>query len=453
MGGNAIDAVTAAGFATPMCEPVLSSLGGGGFCLFAPADAQPKLLDFFVDVPGLGGMPHATSVRTVSVKFGSTAEQVFHVGWGTIATPGCFAGYLDMHRRWGRLPLQEVLAPAIQLAATEVELDPMQLRFLEVVSPILDLIEPSSWTFKSREGTFSNSAYLRLVQGLASGDVEGAYDPALVDSICQAVRNGGGMLSTADMNRYRPQLREPLRSLHSGAQVWTNPPPSFGGSIITDALQAVARSESASWACVADALEGATLARRKVTDVTEGTTHVSVIDRDGGMAALSISNGSGSGMVVNGIQLNNMLGEEDLNSAIQAGGIAAIHDLEPGRRMGSMMAPTITELADGTRIALGTGGSERIRSAITTTLIRVIDQRMALDAAIGAPRVHVANGQVDIEPGLMPPGEDIDFSGRPTREWPDRDLYFGGVHAVMKRRDGSILAVGDPRRGGAVAVG
>jgi len=452
LGGNAIDAVTAAGFATPMCEPVLSSLAGGGFCLYAPANAEPKLLDFFVDVPGLGGMPDSPMVETVTVKFGNTAEQVFHAGWGTVATPGCFAGYLDMHRRWGRLPLAEVLAPAIELAASGLHLDPIQIRFLDVVAPILELTEHSASIFTSHDGLFTNHEYLRLLTDLAQGDIEGAYDSAYISSVSNAVRKGGGVLSSEDMRNYRPMLRDPLRTTHSGAQVWTNPPPSFGGSIVSDALDRIARAQSSSWETVVDALEDATSAQRKVTDVTEGTTHISVLDASGGMAALSVSNGAGSGTVVDGIQLNNMLGEEDLNTAIQTSGIGAIHELQPGTRMGSMMAPTITELRDGSRIALGTGGSERIRSAVTTTLTRVIDLRMALDDAVAAPRLHVANGQVDLEPGLLQFRRIPEFAGRPARVWPARDLYFGGVHAVMKRKDGSVLAVGDPRRGGSVAV-
>lgn len=166
---------------------------------------------------------------------------------------------------------------------------------------------------------------------------------------------------------------------------------------------------------------------------------------------MSVSNGSGSGVMVNGVQLNNMLGEEDLNYAIRTRGIGAIHELEPGVRMGSMMAPTIAELHDGSKVALGTGGSERIRSAITTTLVSIIDHGRSLADSVLAPRIHVSADRIEVEPGALVDVDAID--GRPLHRWADPDLFFGGVHAVAKRSDGSVVAVGDPRRGGAVAVG
>jgi len=133
-GGNAVDAVIAAAFASAVAEPTLSSVGGGGFLLVREPDADPVVLDFFVDVPGLGGNDVQPAVQTLSVTYGSSAQQTFHVGWGTIATPGCFAGYLDAHRRWGRLPLTEVLAPAIAAARDGVALDDaLQARIREAI--------------------------------------------------------------------------------------------------------------------------------------------------------------------------------------------------------------------------------------------------------------------------------------------------------------------------------
>ena len=440
-GGNAIDAVVAAGFATPMCEPVLSSIAGGGFCMYEAPGAAPVMLDFFVDVPGLGTRPEIPNVATISVNFGGNAEQVFHAGWGTVATPGCLPGLLDAHQRWGQLALPDVIAPAKQMAERGVRLDEVQLAFLDVVEEILTVTERSAslYTTAALSGTFTNPEYAKLVQRIAD-DGNGA---AFLRELAEQAIEFGGIVSQADVDAYRPILRDPLTFAHAGATVWTNPAPSFGGTIIAGALQRI--GDARNWDDVSRAMREATEAARKVTDVSRGTTHISVIDRDGGIASCTVSNGSGSGTVVDGVQLNNMLGEEDLNSAIRDGGIGAIHDLTPGVRMGSMMAPTLARLADGTQLAIGSGGSERIRSALITTLLRVIDHGMSLEAAVDAPRIHVNGEIIDVEPGLG-----HTFANEIV--WPGPDLYFGGVHGIVRHPDGSVTAVADARRGGHVVV-
>ena len=152
-----------------------------------------------------------------------------------------------------------------------------------------------------------------------------------------------------------------------------------------------------------------------------------------------MSTGSCSGTLVRGVQLNNMLGEEDLLHP------EAPHPA-PGTRMGSMMAPTIARLGDGSRVMIGTGGSERIRSAILAVLLRLLDHGCSLPEAIGAARVHATAEGVQVEPGL-PEAWLPD-----ARRWPAANLYFGGVHGVGIAADGSVTAVGDSRRGGAAAV-
>ena len=125
------------------------------------------------------------------------------------------------------------------------------------------------------------------------------------------------------------------------------------------------------------------------------TTHISAVDADGGMASLSSSNGSGSGVVVpgTGILLNNMLGEEDLNP----GGFGL---LDAGLRMTSMMAPTLLLRGGEPVLALGSAGSNRLRSAILQTMVSVIDGGLGCSAAVARPRVHPEGDGVDVEGGV-----------------------------------------------------
>jgi gamma-glutamyltranspeptidase/glutathione hydrolase len=160
---------------------------------------------------------------------------------------------------------------------------------------------------------------------------------------------------------------------------------------------------------------------------------------------MTVSNGEGAGYAIpgTGIVLNNMLGEEDLNPH-------GFHAWTCDTRMASMMAPTLLERADGTGVVLGSGGSNRIRTAILQVLSNLVDFGMPVAAAIRKPRIHLENGHLSIEHGY--PDECVAqlLEHYPEAQlWSGRNLFFGGVHAVMRRpRDGRLTGAGDPRRGG-----
>jgi gamma-glutamyltranspeptidase/glutathione hydrolase len=146
------------------------------------------------------------------------------------------------------------------------------------------------------------------------------------------------------------------------------------------------------------------------------------------------------------MHLNNMLGEEDLNPG-------GFHRHEPGRRIPSMMSPTVV-LRDGVPVvALGSAGSNRIRSAILQTMLRVVDDGMPAAEAVEQPRVHFEGGVLEAEPGIDEDGlERLETEGWRVQRWRERNLYFGGVQAVARDPETGVLSGGgDPRRGG-VAV-
>ena len=155
------------------------------------------------------------------------------------------------------------------------------------------------------------------------------------------------------------------------------------------------------------------------------TTHISALDRDGWACAVTCSNGSASGVIVpgTGVHLNNMLGEQDLNPL-------GFHRHPPGRRMPSMMAPTVV-LRDGvTELAVGSAGSNRIRSAILQTIIRAIDDGLPAQEAVEAPRVHWEDGIVYAEPGID--AAVLAAEGRNMAPFRERNLFFGGVQAAAR---------------------
>nr|WP_244505522.1 gamma-glutamyltransferase [Methyloceanibacter stevinii] len=175
----------------------------------------------------------------------------------------------------------------------------------------------------------------------------------------------------------------------------------------------------------------------------------SASSRGGYAAAVSLSNGEGNGFIVgdHGFMLNNMLGEEDV-----VGGEPG--EFREGVRMSSMMAPTIILEADGTVTALGTGGSNRIRTAILQVAVNIMAHRMEVEDAVNAPRLHVERcGTVSFEPGFTEEEEAaLRALSAKAKAWPERNLFFGGVHVARWHEKKGAQGAGDPRRQGVAKV-
>jgi gamma-glutamyltranspeptidase / glutathione hydrolase len=174
---------------------------------------------------------------------------------------------------------------------------------------------------------------------------------------------------------------------------------------------------------------------------------VSVCDAEGNLASMTTSNGSCSGVMLGdtGVMANNIMGEEDLNPHLRHrdGGGHAQHPTS-GIRVGSMMAPSLLRRGAAAPVVLGSGGSERIRTAMTQVVVDLVDHGMTLEEAVAAPRIHWDGRTVQVEPGFAPDAVAHLAARRPTNVWEVTDLYFGGVHAVTT--DGA--RAGDHRRGG-----
>jgi gamma-glutamyltranspeptidase / glutathione hydrolase len=454
-GGNAFDAAVAAGFAAAVTEPALTSLGGGGFLLAAPVDGGVTVFDFFVDAPGRGRAPERLepSFQPVTVKFAG-AEQIFYAGWGSVAVPGCLDGYLHVHRRLGRLPLSDVVAPARDLAANGTVIGPTQAELFALLEQILTLSPDGRAIFAPRGellrigDLMRNEALAGLLDAVAAGRVRGFASPQIALPLERVMNAGGGLLTGADLSAYAVVEREPLRATYRGGQLSTNPPPSLGGSIVLAALAELDRqdwldSTPEAYVRLAEALVGLSERHTLVPQSVHGTTHISVVDGEGNVAAMTTSNGSCSGQFApgTGIQLNNVMGEADLHPE-------GFHATPPGLRIGSMMAPTLVVTEDGTMVGLGSGGSERIRSALTCVITGLLDRRQPLDVVLDAPRMHWDRELLHVEPGLPAPAIEALGTRWPMHIWDRRSLYFGGAHAASRSRDGQVRAAGDARRGG-----
>ncbi len=186
----------------------------------------------------------------------------------------------------------------------------------------------------------------------------------------------------------------------------------------------------------------------KGPESSENTTHISVVDARGMVVGITTSTGENAGFVVGdtGVMLNNMLGESDLHPE-------GFHKRPPGRRLPTMMSPTVV-LKDGLPVmVIGSGGSNRLRSAILQVISNALDFGMNLSQAVMAPRVHYEGGVIQLEGGNdSKVADQLVGAGYEINLWPDRNLFFGGTHAIALEGGTTWVAVGDPRRGGAVAI-
>lgn len=478
-GGTAMDAAVAAAFTAMVAEPVLAGLFGGGFAMIRPAEGAPVLLDAFVDTPRRKLPAGEIDFRAIHADFGETTQE-FHIGAGAIATSGLAGALAEAQARYGRLSLRDAVAPAVEAARKGVEITPYQARLSEIISPILRA-SPEAQALFCQEGetlpagaVYRNAALADVLETFAHEGPRFVQEGEVAQAVL-ALAGNGGHLTRQDLADYAHAWRAPLIRKWGGVQLALNPPPSLGGMLIAFALEMLPRD--ARPVDLARALEANTRARVEAAldadpeegagrllapDLLEryrrglagraaaakGTTHISVIDAKGAGVALTLSNGEGCGLIAPGTGLmpNNMLGEEDLLPN-------GFEGWTPATRLSSMMAPMAVAWPDGRLAMLGSGGSNRIRSALTQVVCHVAQSGMALADAIEAPRLHVEAGRppaVDFEEDGLPEGDRAALLGAfpEARGWAERSMFYGGAHGVMRHTGGRLEAAGDPRRAG-----
>jgi len=469
-GGNAVDAAVAAVLASWAAEPLLTGPGAGGYMLVAGAGEEPTLLDFFVQAPGRGADPGRRSdLVPAEVSFGD-AVQEFYCGAASCGAYGNPAGLDAALARWGSQDRAGLAAPAAELARAGVALNNAQAYVSEILEPILASTPESREVFAPggqalREGDVFRSPELAdTIERFGADGAAPFYTGDLADAVVAWVGERGGQLTHADLAAYEPVAREPVRAAYRGRVVLTNPPPSAGGTLLAlamarldersegapSAVDIVAVMEEAQALRTPDFVAGLDepgFADRLLAARLGSTTHISVLDRDGRACAVTCTNGEGSGLVVpgTGIHVNNVMGEQDLNPL-------GFFAFPPGRRMPSMMAPTIVLAPGGeVELVLGSAGSNRIRSAILQVIVGVVDHGLRAQEAVLAPRVHFEDGTVYAEPGTDI--EALRATGRRLVTFRDRNLFFGGAQAVERdRATGALSGAGDPRRGGAAVA-
>jgi gamma-glutamyltranspeptidase / glutathione hydrolase len=435
-GGDCVDAVIATTFALGVLEPWMSGVGGGGaMVLYRAREDRHEVIDYGMRAPAglrpedypLAGEGAASDIFPwARVK----DDRNLH-GPGSIAVPGVVAGMEEAHRRHARLPWPELLGPAVDLAGEGLQVD--WWTTLMIASSAADLrrypasaaaylqdgLPPNAqWGIKSRV-SLPQDRLKAALSYLAKEGPRDFYEGDLARSVVADVQAGGGPLSLQDLAAYRAHGREPLTISYRGGKVYATPELTCGPTLahtfrlLQQHLQpADGGPDAAAYTAYVVALRSAYRERLEDMGDADGrralgaehlapacTTHFSVVDRDGNMAAVTqtLLSTFGSKYVLpqSGVTMNNGIMWFDPTPG-------GPNSLAPGKRCLTNYTPVLAETADGRRLAVGASGGRRILPAVAQLLSFAMDYGMDLDAAIHQPRIDASEGAVVIGDVRLP---------------------------------------------------
>jgi len=499
-GGNAVDAAVAAAFGLGVAEPNASGLGGGGFILIYRAKTKDLVAIDYREVAPLKATPDMYRMTPE----GKVADDEITVGHKAVAVPGTLAGLTLALRKYGTMSLKDVMTPAIRIAEdgylVSMTLNGMMKDNFAKLSKF-----PAAARIYLKDGLpYEPGDRIRLTdlaktyRLIATKGPDVFYRGEIAEAIEKEMKaSGKGLITREDLGGYRPVMRTPVRGSYRGYEIISMAPPSSGGTHIIQLLNilegydiaGLGSNTAASLHVMAEAMKRVFADRSRYMGDTDfvqvpvkgliskkyaeelrkginlmtagqkippgnpvpyesgGTSHLSVIDKEGNLVALTqtINYFFGSGVLVpgTGILLNN-----EMDDFVPKPG--AMNSIAPKKKPLSSMSPTIV-LKDGKPfLSLGSPGATRIITALAQILMNVIDHHMSLQEAINAPRIHCMTGDIfmesriskEVQQALISKGHKLSVRG-------EMDLYFGGAQGVMiDPKTGTLYGAGDPRRDG-----
>ena len=232
-GGNAIDAAVATGFALAVVHPPAGNIGGGGFMLIVMADGKAHFLDYREKAP-------AAATRDMYLDAqGNVIEGVSEIGYKAIGVPGSVAGMVYAERKYGKLTLKQVMAPAIELARegyalTWGEAEEMHDQYLAKFPESRRVFQRNGDYYKPGE-IFRQPDLARTLERIAEKP-DDFYHGALARELAAAMQKGGGLITADDLAHYEVKEREPVRGTYRGYDIISSPPPSSGGTVLIESL-------------------------------------------------------------------------------------------------------------------------------------------------------------------------------------------------------------------------
>ncbi len=494
-GGNAVDAAIAATISSMSTNLGIIAPGANGFITIWSKEKDPVVIDAYGEMPGRG---------LTSRKFGSGMKEAFFdygggtstlVGYGSVATPGMFAGLNLAAEQYGNLPWSEMVAPAQQQVTQGFPVSQVAAEYFSYTHQVIFGWHRDSYrVIHKADGSYLRCKDLvqfpelaKSLQLIAEAGIDVLYRGELGEKITAEIQANEGLLTAEDLACYQALERSPIIINFGDWEIATNPAPAVGGTCLAAMLllmdkrpakriskrslhqwnaatvKEIAQIQQAVLEYRSNYLEGVSeeLIEQEAARLLEmaakddwqqltkspSTIHISAADSDGLACSISASSGYGSGVMAGGtgLWLNNSLGEIELHPQ-------GLHDLSPGTRLTSNMAPTICRHSDGTVLAIGSPGASRITTAIAQVLFNFISLDMPLKQAISHPRLHfeVFNNTpaIAFETGL-----NVDALNLTSRQFEGLSMYFGGVQAAMAHPTDGLTAAADPRRTGGIARG
>jgi len=447
-GGNAVDAAVAVGFALAVTYPRAGNIGGGGFMVIhLVKDNSDVAVDYRETAPAA-----ATATMFLDAQ-GNPDPAKSRDSALSIGVPGTVAGLALAHEKYGsgKLPLADLIEPAITLARNGVEILDDTADSLPQAQERIARWHSSAPVFLSSDGSVLSPGQDLLQPDLAAtlnviarDGPKGFYEGPVAEKIVAAVRKAGGIITVDDLKNYHAILRAPVRGNYRGYDIISMPPPSSGGvhlievlnilegydlgklsreESLHDMIEAMKRAygDRAVFMGDPDAVkmpvagliskEYAKSLRARIgerstpsTEIRGGapadfegrnTTHFSVIDRDGNAVSntytLNFSYGLGLVAEGTGVLLNNELDDFTAKpGTANAFGLVGYNaNLPgPGKRPLSSMTPTIV-MKDGKPFLItGSPGGSRIITTVLQVIVNAIDFHMPIGKAVSAPRVH-----------------------------------------------------------------
>jgi gamma-glutamyltranspeptidase/glutathione hydrolase len=445
-GGNAVDASIATQFALAVVYPSAGNIGGGGFMVLRLADGTATTLDYREKAP----LQASTDMYLDSlgdVMFDASARG--HLASGV---PGTVAGLVEAYARYGSLPWQELVQPAIDLALGGFVLTAREANSLNNLQEELKQFNSVPPAFLLREewrggDTIRYTDLGHTLERIRDNGRAGFYEGRTADDIVAEMQRGHGLITHEDLKTYKATWREPLIFPYKEYNVISMGPPSSGGIALAQLLRSVEPYRLADWghnaaptvhlmteaerrayadrsvylgdpdffqvpiesliapAYIAEKMKSfdKTQATRS-RDIKEGavtfqeskeTTHLSVVDSKGNAVAVTttLNDSYGSRVIVSGsgFFLNDEMDDFSVKPGVpnMYGAIGGTaNKIEPGKRMLSSMTPTIVERNGKLFMVVGTPGGTTIITSVFQTILNVIEHNMTMQEAVTAKRIH-----------------------------------------------------------------
>ena len=447
-GGNAADAAVATAFALGVLNPMASGIGGGGFAIYHDrASGQTVVFDFRERAP-------AAATRDMFLVDGVFRPELSMRSGLAVGVPGEVAGLWALHQQFGRLPWSELVAPAIALAEDGFEVGHFMAQgFVARGEALAEHPELRRQLVSADDMLLGLGDVLvrpelaSTLRAIAEHGPDALYTGHIAAEIVAAVSTNGGVMSVADLSAYEVTLREPVVGNYGNYRIVTMPPPSSGGVTLVSILNilagfdlpAMGHNSSAYIHALAEAMQYAFADRAihlgdpdfapvpvpelidpalgtsrfesisddrtlspeaygpLVTPPSEegGTSHLSIVDADRNMVALTTTINLWFGSMIvagdTGIILNDEMDDFSAQPGVpNAFGLVGTeaNAIEPGKRPLSSMTPTLVFRDDAPFMVVGASGGPRIITATLQAFLNVVEFEMNVSQAISAPRVH-----------------------------------------------------------------